>query len=41
MKQNTKRKWLVLLLALCIAMLFGVFMMNTDLSAYLRLVGIA
>lgn len=33
MKQNTKRKWLVLLLALCVAMLFGVFMMNTDFSA--------
>lgn len=33
MKENTKRKWLVLLLALCVTMLFSVFMMNTDFSA--------
>ena len=33
MKENTKRKWLVLLLALCVTMLLSVFMMNTDLSA--------
>lgn len=34
MKQNTKRrKWLVLVLSLCVAMLFGVFMMNPGFSA--------
>ena len=33
MKQKTKTKWLVLLLALCFTMLLSVFILNKDFSA--------